>query len=276
MISKKSEHRRTAAERQNASILEGGRLIVNADDWGRDRQTTDRTRECIDCRSVSSVSAMVFMEDSERAAGMAREKGIDAGLHLNLTAPFSGKNLSTELVRHHTKVISYLRKHRLARTIFHPGLARSFEYVVAAQIEEYSRLYGTGPGRLDGHHHMHLCANVLYGKLMPAGTQVRRNFSFQSGEKGYWNRMYRRMQDRALAKRHRLTDYFFTIEPCDDADRLRTIFSLAAQFVVEVETHPVVAAEYRCLTEGKIFQCTLNVQVATCFAGRSGASNLLR
>jgi predicted glycoside hydrolase/deacetylase ChbG (UPF0249 family) len=276
MISKKSEPRRTATERQNASVLKGGRLIVNADDWGRDRETTDRTRECIDCRSVSSVSAMVFMEDSERAADMARERGIDAGLHLNLTAPFSGKNLPAELVRHHTKVVSYLRKHRLARTIFHPGLARSFEYAVAAQIDEYCRLYGADPGRLDGHHHMHLCANVLYGKLMPAGTQVRRNFSFQSGEKGSLNRLYRRMQDRALAKRHSITDYFFTIEPCDDRDRLRRIFSLAAQFVVEVETHPVAPAEYRCLTGGEIFRCTANVQVATCFAGRSGASNLSR
>src|SRR5208337_4418972 len=62
-----------------------GVLIVNADDWGRDRETTERILQCVRCESVSSVSAMVFMEDSERAAVIAQETGIDGGLHLNLT-----------------------------------------------------------------------------------------------------------------------------------------------------------------------------------------------
>ena len=66
-----------------------GFLIVNADDWGRDAETTDRIFECVVPGAVSSVSAMVFMQDSERAAGIAREHGIEAGLHLNFTTPFS-------------------------------------------------------------------------------------------------------------------------------------------------------------------------------------------
>ena len=60
---------------------QSGALVINADDWGRDRDTTDHTLECIRAGSVSSVSAMVFMEDSEGAAARAREQGIDAGLH---------------------------------------------------------------------------------------------------------------------------------------------------------------------------------------------------
>ena len=66
-----------------------GRLIVNADDWGRDQVTTDRTLDCFVCGALSSVSAMVFMEDSERAAAVALERGIDAGLHLNLSTRFT-------------------------------------------------------------------------------------------------------------------------------------------------------------------------------------------
>ena len=45
--------------------------------------------------------------------------------------------------------------------VYHPGLASSFEYVVKAQLEEYERLYGAPANRVDGHHHMHLCANVV-------------------------------------------------------------------------------------------------------------------
>src|SRR5437762_3797838 len=54
-----------------------GLLIVNADDWGRDLYTTGRILDCCARGVVSSVSAMVFMEDSERAAAMALQLGIE-------------------------------------------------------------------------------------------------------------------------------------------------------------------------------------------------------
>jgi len=67
-----------SAQTGNGNFSENGVLIVNADDWGRDVQTTDRMLECLLHRSVSSVSAMVFMADSERAANLASEHKVDA------------------------------------------------------------------------------------------------------------------------------------------------------------------------------------------------------
>ena len=104
----------------------------------------------------------------------------------------------------------YLLRHRLAQVLFHPGLVSSFEYVVAAQLDEYRRLYGADPWRLDGHHHMHLCANVLLQRLLPPETFLRRNLSFQPGEKSLWNRLYRWFVDGRLARRHRLADFLFS------------------------------------------------------------------
>ena len=43
-----------------------GVLIINADDWGRDRRTTQSIHDCVVRKTISSASAMVFMEDSER------------------------------------------------------------------------------------------------------------------------------------------------------------------------------------------------------------------
>src|SRR5215470_13086418 len=103
-----------------------GSLIVNADDWGRDRVTTDRTLDCVRCGAVSSVSAMVFMKDSERAAAIVREHGIDAGLHLNFTTPFSAPGIPARLAGHQERLSQYLRRHRLSQVVFHPGLIRSF------------------------------------------------------------------------------------------------------------------------------------------------------
>ena len=244
-----------------------GRLVINADDWGRDPETTDRTLECVMRGSVSSVSAMVFMQDSERAASLARERGIDAGLHLNFTTGFSAPQCAAPLVRHQQKLAAYLRRHRLAPVVFHPGLIRSFDYVVAAQIDEYRRLYGAEPARLDGHHHMHLCANVLLrNKLLPPGTRIRRNFSFLPGEKSWLNRRYRQFVDDLLARRHILTDFFFSLPPLEPEGRLQRIFSLARQSVVEVETHPVNPQEYRFLAEGEIFRRASGCQIASGFS----------
>src|SRR5213593_5300843 len=108
-------------------------LILNADDWGRDARTTDSILACVRPGAVSSVSAMVFMEDSERAAAIARERGIDAGLHLNLTTPFSAPKCPARLIERQGELARYLLRHRLARVLFHPGLVRSFQDVVAAQ-----------------------------------------------------------------------------------------------------------------------------------------------
>jgi chitin disaccharide deacetylase len=239
-----------------------GSLIVNADDWGRNTETTERIFDCVVRRSVSSVSAMVFMEDSERAAAIARERGIDAGLHLNLTTPFSAPGSRIQLNVHQQRLCRYLQRHRLAQAVFHPGLVQSFEYVVAAQREEFLRLYGAEPKRLDGHHHMHLCSNVLLRGLLPSGTVVRRNFSFLPGEKSLANRLYRQTVDRLLARRHHLTDFFFSLAPLDPPSRAKRIFSLASKFTVEVETHPVNPVEYRFLEGGEIFHWAGNLSIA--------------
>ena len=64
-------------------------LIINADDLGRSRAETDAALRCYKAGRITSVSAMVFMSDSERAAEVARENELDVGLHLNFGEPFT-------------------------------------------------------------------------------------------------------------------------------------------------------------------------------------------
>lgn len=236
----------------NHSPRTTGTLIINADDWGRDRTTTDRTFDCVRCGAVSAVSAMVWMEDAERAAAIAREHDVDTGLHLNLTTPFLSKGCNVRIRESQERIARHLLRHRLSQILFHPGLTGAFDSVVKSQMDEYARLYGAPPSRIDGHHHMHLCANVLAQGLLPQGVVVRRNFSFTISEKGLWNRLYRRWVDSWLERRHRLTDYFFSLGPIEPANRLERIFSLAQKHVVEIESHPINQEEYHFLTQGGI------------------------
>lgn len=249
---------------------------MNADDWGRDYETTHRILECIVSGCVSSVSAMVFMEDSEHAAEAARERGIDTALHLNFSTAFSARSCSRLMRDHQERLSRYLQLHRFAQIVYNPGLSRSFEYVVAAQLDEFERLYGTAPSRIDGHHHFHLCSNVILRKLLPSGTVVRKNFSFQPGEKGSGNRIYRLLVDGLLRRRHRVVDYFFSLPPFDPADRLQRIFSLARQHVVEVETHPINPQEYQFLREGEIFRRAGEHPIAPRFAIAAANSHIMR
>jgi len=224
-----------------------GSLIVNADDWGSDCNTTNRTLECVSRRVVSSVSGMVFMKDSERAAMLALERGIDVGLHLNFTTPFSALQCSSKLVEHQERCRRFLISHRFAPVVYHPGLKESFRYVAESQKDEFGRLYSCRPCRIDGHHHMHLCANVLLGDLLPPGIIVRRNFSFKRGERGPINRAYRILEDWWLARRYRITDFFFSLRPVIPDSRLESICSLSDRYSVEVETHPSNPEEFRFL-----------------------------
>ena len=244
-------------------------VIVNADDWGRDVSTTDRTLDCMLHGAISSVSAMVFMEDSERAADLARQYGIGSGLHLNFTARPTARNCPQRLTDHQDLIGRFLGSSRLAPIFYHRRLVASFDYVVKAQFEEYERLYGTQVNRVDGHHHMHLCRNVIVQGLLPAGIIVRRNLTFRSGEKGYINRLYRRRQDEHLACRHPMTDFFFDLQPVAPVERLRQICSLAGQFNIELETHPVRDSEYTFLMDGGIARCTDQVAVARDYILRS-------
>jgi len=205
------------------------------------------------------------MEDSERAAAVAQQRGIDAGLHLNFTTPFSAPNCPSTLAERQRQIAACLWRHRFARVLYHPGLACSFEYVFAAQMDQFNLLYQRSPNRLDGHHHMHLCANVLFKRLLPPGTIVRRNFSFLRGEKGVINRLYRKTVDRFLARRHRVVDFFFALAPLEPEARLERIASLGHRFVVELETHPVAPEEYRFLTGEKILNQIGDLQIAPRF-----------
>ena len=242
-----------------------GCLIINADDWGRDPQTTDRASECFRQKVLSSASGMVFMQDSARAASIATEQGLDIGLHLNLSAPFTAPEVPDRVATHHQKIREYLCAHRCARLVYHPRLASSFEYVVASQFDEFRRLYGRAPDRIDGHHHMHLSANVLLQGILPSGAIVRRHFSYEPGEKIVRNSIFRLYSRALLSDRYRVTDFFFSLPPLAPYVRLQRLFNLAQRFSVELETHPINPDEYRFLTGRDFLRWTSDCAPAPSF-----------
>jgi predicted glycoside hydrolase/deacetylase ChbG (UPF0249 family) len=222
-------------------------LVVNADDWGRSPAETDAALQCHQNGRVTSVSAMVFMADSERAATLARENRIDTGLHLNFSEPLSGNPGSGVLLDSHRKVSAFLTRNKYAQLVYNPLLRSAFAHSLQAQLEEFQRLYGMMPSHIDGHHHMHLCANVVLSQFIPRGMTVRRHFSFWPGEKSVLNRTYRDSVNWWLAQRYRLWDYFFDLTQSIERKTLDRVIRLAKSSNVELMTHPISRFEMEYL-----------------------------
>ena len=121
------------------------------------------------------------------------------------------------------------------------------ELAFQAQLDEYRRLFQQEPAHFNGHMHKHLCMNMIVGGVIPVGSAVRRSFTFRRGEKGIFNRFYRRVVNSWLVKRYLSTDAFFSLEPSGDLARLRKIMDLALSSKVELMVHPWKADEFALL-----------------------------
>lgn len=222
-------------------------IIINADDWGRSCEETESALSCFEAGRITSVSAMVFMEDSARAAGLAVRAGVDVGLHLNLSQRFTGSCRDPLLLKHHASIASFISASKYAGCVYRPALREAFDYAFRAQLDEFVQLYGRRPSHIDGHQHKHLCANMLLDYVIPAGEKVRRNFSFRAGEKSLLNRGFRQMQDLWLMRRYRSTDYFFALYRCLRRDELQRVARLSDGASVEIMAHPVDKDEFALL-----------------------------
>lgn len=235
-------------------------IIITADDYGKNRHSTDSILTCFSKKRITSASAMVFMEDSERAAALAMQAGLEVGLHLNFTMPFNASHISSKLLEHHNRVVSYLTKNKLAQVIYNPFLSNSFKYLFLSQEEEFERLYGKIPVFNNGHHHMHLCANVLASKMIPQDARVRRTFTFDKGEKNPFNRLYRHILDIYVSRSYISTDFFYSISPVQNQERLRKILKRAEEASVEIEVHPENDDETKFLLSDEYYHLMDSVQ----------------
>jgi chitin disaccharide deacetylase len=132
------------------------RLIINADDLGVNSQRSHGIFQCVEFGAVTSASVIPNGSDSDAAARHARERKVQAGLHLNLTEeyPLSKPEDIRGLVEMNGQFVG-LQKLRAA---FDAGTIQksSLEREVRAQVEWFFDAHGQAPTHIDGHHHIHI------------------------------------------------------------------------------------------------------------------------
>jgi hypothetical protein len=144
-------------------------LIVNADDFGAARSATDPVLAAHEEGLLSSASLMVWMADSHRAARLAGERGLSLGLHLNLTLPFTAREVSGPARALQAGLTRAFDRGRLVADPS-PELEQQLREAVSAQLGEFRALHGE-PAHINGHHHVHLQASVL--ACLPPAVPLR-------------------------------------------------------------------------------------------------------
>jgi chitin disaccharide deacetylase len=218
-----------------------GLLIVNADDLGLGPEETDRILECFALGALTSATAMVWMEDSERAARLAREAALPVGLHLNLIEPFNGRDVPAAVAARQLRVVERLSAGDAAAHLYHPGWSRDFELCIADQLARFTQLYGRAPTHFDGHQHMHLALNALLARPLSPVKRCRAPLTRMPAESPAGKRAARAALGRLVRLRFTTTDWCFSIralEPRLGGDGRDGKLALAGRDSVEIMAHP--------------------------------------
>jgi predicted glycoside hydrolase/deacetylase ChbG (UPF0249 family) len=225
---------------------ERGLLIVNADDWGYDEETTKAIADCHTAGGVTSTTAMMFMRGSKPAASLARENPrLGIGLHLNLIEEYSDLSTPEEIRARQRRLVGYFRKQRLRRWLYDPLVRRDVNSIIADQLRCFVDLYGRPPTHIDGHHHCHQSANVVLSGAVPPGTKIRNALSDTHRAKGIMGTL-RLARRKLVSRRLPSTDYFFsiaTVWPTLEGPPPMEELALARRASVEVMVHPSFPSE---------------------------------
>jgi chitin disaccharide deacetylase len=226
------------------------RLIVNADDFGWNRHATDRTIEAFAAGRITSTTAMVHMEDSDRAATLGQEAGLPTGLHLNLTDPYTAPSLPEDVRERHLRLCRHFSRDgfRLLTWAYDPRIRHGMAAVIGDQLQGFRDLYGTSPTHVDGHKHIHSCPNVALSAPL-AGMRMRNGLRAAPSARTAMGAM--RAARRALTYRGKLTTrYFFDIAELFremTEEEIAARVGLAGETSVEIMAHPGFAHEREAL-----------------------------
>jgi predicted glycoside hydrolase/deacetylase ChbG (UPF0249 family) len=158
---------------------QAGHLIITADDWGYSRRYNEGIEEAARAGAVDAVSVLVLRPACDPASLL--QSGVEVGLHLEL--PESGSR---------REVLEAPRR----------------------QAEAFTRIFGSPPAYIDGHHHCHAALPIatttedLALELRVPVRAVGEDHRFRLEERGIASpdRMVGRMHEREPALPRLLAD----------------------------------------------------------------------
>lgn len=218
-----------------------GMLIVNADDFGAGKTTTDPICQAFDAGVVTSTSGMVWMSDTIRAARIAVERSLPVGLHLNLTLPFTSREVPPEVRDRQRRLTEIFTSDGWRDTKARRPTVELLRDAIRDQLESFCKHFGQ-PTHIDGHHHVHLHEAVL--ELLPRTWPIRPVPRRPAEADARPGRRARSLRAHFLAPD--LTFTFEHVHP-DVGGTGLDLLARAHTACIEVTTHPQREVELRAL-----------------------------
>lgn len=213
-------------------------LTVTADDWGLRPEVSDAILACWRAGAIDGASAMVEMEDSERAFALAAAERVPLGLHLNLTTPFTAAAAEPRRLRQRAAVAYFARPRR--RLVFDPLARGRLDACVADQLDAFAAATGATPRHADGHQHIQTCPTVLASPALGRVGSLREAHALVAGQRSVPRRAYRGAVNFAIRRRFRSARFVSLrdLHPALGGVGLEVLERLAREGDVEVMTHP--------------------------------------
>jgi predicted glycoside hydrolase/deacetylase ChbG (UPF0249 family) len=246
-----------------------GLLIVNADDWGGERRSTEAIHEAFGAGRVTSTTAMVFMDDSDRAAEIAKAESLPVGLHLNLTQPFTDPAVPEPVRERQRRVTAAFLGQggdghpgvsQRRRWLYDPRIADLVGDALRDQLERFEALYGGPPTHLDGHNYVDTAPNVFLSPALPRGMKMRNSLDRYPLDRGPMA-VARALRQQLRGRRFRSTRYVLHISDLDLPDDPR--LALAEADPVEVICHPDNPAEMERLRSDEWAACLARLRTGS-------------
>ena len=195
----------------------------------------------------------MFMEDTERSADFAESHNIPVGLHLNFTEAFTGIINNDKLHFIHNRLRKYFKASKYNQMLYNYRIVRELDYSFKSQYEEYFRIYQKIPTHIDGHHHMHLAASVIFSNIITKGLKIRKRFAINDNRVSFINRLYSYIVNRYLNKHYVCTDYFYGVNHEISETFLNFIINKAQTYNVEIMAHPGIFQDYNYLLSDEYY-----------------------
>jgi predicted glycoside hydrolase/deacetylase ChbG (UPF0249 family) len=227
-------------------------LIVNADDLGAAVSATDAILTCHHERTITSATAMVYMEDSNRAAELAIGQHLPVGLHINLTSPYTERVVPQAVRERQARLIGAIGRSRAHKWVYDVRLRTEVDRCLRDQLDRFVELYGRQPTHFDSHHHIHVCPNVFLSGALRSGERIR-NTLIWSARQSHLILEARRARQRLLEQRLRSPAAIVCLDvllrqhgPLPDPV-VESVLSALPAASAEVMAHPQDPAEFAFL-----------------------------
>lgn len=218
------------------------RLIVNADDFGKNKEVNQAICEAFGRGVLSQTTLMVNMPYAKEAVELAQANGFahKVGLHLNLT---EGEPLSEDIRRmsrfcdENGRFHAGFHLHTRSRLYMGCRSVLAVRKEAEAQLARY-QAFGLKLGHLDSHHHVHT-DHPVYQAIRPLlfrygirSMRISRNLFDVSGLSGIYKDLY----NQGLRRAGLITaDYFGSFEDMKESGCALT----CKKGVLELMLHPM-------------------------------------